>query len=189
MTTKSDFKCPKCKQKNRIKIVSNLDASQIDKIINRELFTHECKNCHEKYYVEYPLKVVGDNYVVYYTPGSNTPVDDNSKDILRICDTYDDLKEKLLILNDALNDIVIEFIKTYIKNNLDEKILESMNGIRYDGKNEHDLIFHLLGTKQSATCKIEVYEKLLTKFKFKKINKCVLIDEYTYTSYYKMRLL
>lgn len=189
MTTKSDFKCPKCKQKNRIKIISTLDSSSIDKIITRKIFTHECKNCHEKYYVEYPLKVVGDNYLVYYTPESNTPVEDNSKDILRICDTYDDLKEKLLILNDHLNDIVIEFIKTYIKSNLDDKIKEEMNGIRYSGKNEHELIFHLLGTKQSATCLVEIYEKLLTKFKFKKIDKCVLIDEYTYTSYYKMRLL
>lgn len=189
MTTKTDLVCPKCKKKNRIKMITCLDNTQIDKIITRDLFTHECKECHEKYYVEYPLKIVGENYLVYYTPESNTPISDNSKEILRICDTYDDLKEKLLILNDELNDIVIEFIKTYIKTNLDEEILTKMDGIRYSGKNEKELIFHLLGTKQSATCLIEIYEKLLPKFKFKKINECVLIDEYTYTSYYKMRLL
>lgn len=189
MTIKEDFICPKCKQKNRIKLTKEVNAEQIEKIISRSIFRHACKKCGEKIDVEYPLKVIGANYLVYFTPGSNEEINDNSKSILRVCDTYDDLKEKIFILEDNLNDIVIEFIKDYIKNNLDDERMKNLTRIRYNSKENDTLYFSLIGLDILAECSLEQYNNIEKLLKIKKINKCVLIDEYTYSNFYKMRLL
>lgn len=189
MTFKEEFVCPKCKQKNRIKITKEVTNENIKKIISRSIFTHTCKKCGESVFVEYPLKVIGDDYLIYYTPGSNENINDNSKKILRVCDTYDDLKEKILVLEDTLNDIVIEFIKNYIKNNLDSEKLKDLTRIRYNSKENDTLYFSLIGLNSLAEVNIEQYKSIEKILKIKKINKCVLIDEYTYSNFYKMRLL
>ena len=189
MKIKEEYVCPKCKQKNKIKLTSEVSSSDIPKIISRELFRHECKKCGETVNVEYPLKVVGDDYLIYFTPGENKDIEDNSKNILRICDTYDDLKEKLFILEDKLDDIVIEFIKNYIKNTLSDEIAKDVVRIRYNSKEEDTLFFSLIGADMFANCTMEQYYAMKKKLKIKKTNKCVLIDEYTYVNFYKMRLL
>lgn len=186
---KEEFKCPKCKKKNRIKIHEEINNDLIDKIITRELFTFECKDCHEKIIVDYPLKIVGKNYLIYYTPGKNLEINDNSKEILRVCDTFDDLKEKLLILEDELNDIVIEFIKMFLIRQLDKEIKDEMTDIRYDGKNEENLLFYLIGPNKTIGCNIEFYNNIFKRMKLKRIEKCVVIDSNTFDKYYKMRLI
>lgn len=184
---KEDFKCPKCKKKNRIKIRSEISSEEIDKIIDRSIFTVECLSCHEKIILDYPLKVIDDNYIIYYTPTKTEEIASEYHEYMRICDTFDDFKEKLMIMHDGLNDIVIEFLKDYSLNQLDDELKREVRMIRYDGCNEENLIFYLIGAKQSIGCNRTLYENILKNCKIKKIKKCVNIDHDTYRSYFKMR--
>ncbi len=189
MITKENYTCPKCQNTNRIKTYSFIDHTNIKRVINKEIFTNICSKCGESIDVFYPLKIVGENYIIHYTPNENAPITDAGKRVLRVCDTFADLKEKILILEDNLNDIVIEFIKDYIIYNLDEKTKNEVEGIRYNNCDKDNLYFQLLGSETKAVCSYNKYCKLLKKIKIKKINQCVLIDSYTYKNYYRMRLL
>lgn len=185
--TKEDVRCPNCKKKNRIKIRSEVSSEEIDKIVDRSLFKVKCLSCGETIVVEYPLKVTGDNYIVYYTPCKTKTIEDEHREYMRICDTFDDFKEKLLIMNDSLNDIVIEFIKDYVLTQIDDDIKKEVRDIRYDGSDEEKIIFYLIGANQSIGCSKEIYSNILKKSKIKKIDKCVNIDHQTYQKYFKLR--
>lgn len=188
MKTKEYFKCPKCGKKINIKIYDVLNNDDIPNIITREIFTKECPFCHEKVTVEYPIKVIGDNYVVIYTPSKDEEIkDENKKDIMRICDTFDDFKEKLMILYDGYNDIIIEFIKEFLVKQMDEEMKSDLKEIRYDGDNEENLIFYLRGCETHIGCGKYFYDELLKKSKLKKVDKCVLIDFNTYHNYFRLR--
>lgn len=186
-TLKEDVRCPNCKKKNRIKMRSEVSGAEIDKIVDRSLFKLKCLSCGESIVVESPLKVTGDNYIVYYTPCETKEIEDEHREYMRICDTFDDFKEKLLIMNDSLNDIVIEFIKDYVLAQINDEIKKEVRDIRYDGSNEENLIFYLIGASQSVGCSKEIYSNILKKSKIKRINKCVNIDHQTYWKYFKVR--
>lgn len=188
MKTKEDFKCPKCGKKNRIKIYDTLSSDDIPNIITRDIFTKECPECHEKTTVEYGVTVTGENFIVVFTPSSNEDVDIQiKKDIMRVCDTFDDFKEKLMILNDGYNDIIIEFIKEFLLKQMDEDMRNETTEIRYDGDNEENLIFYLRGCNKAIGCGKYFYNELLKKSKIKKIDRCINIDSNTYHNYFHLR--
>lgn len=186
MKIKEDFVCPKCKHKNRMKLYTEISGTEIKKIIDKEIFLQECKKCHEKVMTEYPLTVKGEYYTIYFTPSSNEPIDEAPSSINRICDTFADLKEKVLILEDELNDIVVEELKNQIKknlSNLDIDNIDSLDRIRYNSKDSSYLNFSLVGVGALVGISIGEYQELLRKVHIKKIKKSVLIDEYTYKKY------
>ena len=185
---KEDFKCPKCGKKNRIKIYDTLTNDDVPSIISKEIFTKECRYCHEHINVQYGLKVIGDNYIVIFTPScSDDVVIDDKKDIMRVCDTFDDFKEKLMILYDGYHDIIIEFIKELLLHQMGEEMKNGLEEIRYNGDNEDNLIFYLRGKETSIGCGKYFYEELLKKSKIKKIDRCVNIDSNTYHKYFRLR--
>lgn len=188
MTPKEEFICPKCKKKNRIKFVSEVSSVDTYKVINKDLFHYVCKNCGERIFLDHNLIVTGDNYKIYYTPGVNSDILDNDFEIERVCDTFDDLKEKLLMFNDGLFDITVEFIKMFLEEHLKNEGTTGFRFLRYDGRNEDVLYFYLDGLDKSVSCPVEFYEKMYKKLKYKKINKAILIDRYTFRKYYRMRL-
>lgn len=184
---KEDIKCPNCKKKNRIKIRREIISDEIDKVIDRSIFKLECLSCHEQIVVDYPMKVVDDKYIIYYTPTETAEIEDETREYMRVCDTFDDFKEKLMIMHDELNDIVIEFIKDYSLNQLDDELRSKVRDIRYDGSNEENLIFYLIGAKQSIGVNRALYTSILNNCKLKSIKKCVNVDHNTYRKYFKMR--
>ena len=99
-TQKEDFKCPNCKKKNRIKIKSEVTSKDIDKIIDRSLFKVKCLACGEEITIDYPIKISDESYVIYYTPCSSEAIEDEIHEYMRVCDTFDDFKEK--------NDIILK---------------------------------------------------------------------------------
>lgn len=186
MPIKEDYICPKCKQKNRIKIYTKVTEGDIKKIIDKSIFKHECKKCHEIISVEYPLTVEGEKYTIYFTPGQNNSIDECPSNINRVCDTYADLKEKILILEANLNDIVIEALKSQIKNKLPElKIsdLDNLERLRYNSFDPSYISFSLVGIDKLVGISVNEYYALEDNLKIKKIKKSVLIDEYTYKNY------
>lgn len=183
---KDDYKCPKCKKKNRYKIYDEITSNQIPKIIDRTLFTFTCSECHEKITIDYPVILKNKDYIIYYTPSSDKSLKDKSPySIKRVCDTYDDLKEKILILEDELNDIIIEFIKAFLLTQIPER--DEVTNIRYNSKDNNNLIFHLFGINKDISCHINFYYDLKDRSKLKKIKDAIVIDNLTFRKYFKMR--
>ena len=184
--TTKEFICPKCKKHNKVSLNDNFYKDSIPKIIDRSIFQVECSYCHEHVYIEYPFNILGDNYFIYYTPTVNDSQKQIGDYITRVCDTYDDLKEKVLILEDNLNDIVIDFIKKFILEQLSSEDKIKVDGIRYDSMNENNLNFYLFGLQKKAMIPIKFYEDILARSKIKKIKKGIMVDEYTYHKYFKL---
>ncbi|MDE6141149.1 MAG: CpXC domain-containing protein, partial [Bacilli bacterium] len=131
MTTyKEDFKCPNCKKKNRIKIKNELTSQDIDKILDRSLYKVKCLACGESITVDYPVSVIDNSFIICYTPCSSEEIAHEYREYMRVCDTFDDFKEKLLIMNDSLNDIIVELAKDYLVAELDEEIKKDIRDIR-----------------------------------------------------------
>lgn len=185
---KSDYRCPKCNKKNRFKIYQEISETNIPKVLDRSLFTFSCNECHEQIIIDYPFLIKNKDYIIYYTPSSNKLIKDESTYMIkRVCDTYTDLKEKVLILEDDLDDIIIEFIKVFLIEELDKDIKDEVTDIRYDSKDNKQLIFHLFGINKNISCSIEFYEEIKRRSRCKKIKDAVLIDNKTFTKYFKMR--
>lgn len=183
---KSDLKCPKCKKKNRIKLYD--EVTEITKVIDRSLFTFTCSSCQENITIDYPFILKRENYIIYYTPTSNSSIKDTSgKKIKRVCDTYIDLKEKILILEDGLDDIVIEFIKLFLVELMNEEDKKNITDIRYNSKEDNQLIFYLFGINQSIGSSINFYENIKKKSKCKTIKDACVVDSKTFNDYFKMR--
>lgn len=184
---KSDFTCLNCKKKNRIKIYNELTEEKITDILSREIFLFECSSCHEKITLDYPVLFTYNDYEIYYSQGKTEVNLEKNKQNSRICVTYDDFKEKILIIYDDLNDIVIEFIKEFLLNQLDKDLKDKVTDIRYDGKNEENLIFYLLGLNKSIGCEISFYNLIKEKSTLKDIDEYIIVDKDTYIKYFKMR--
>lgn len=107
---------------------------------------------------------------------------------MRVCDTFADLKEKLLIYNDNLNDIIIEFIKTFLLDKMDDELKDTSTELRYNGIDGENILFSIIDSDKIIGCNKVFYDNLKKKMKIKKIKKCILIDKDTYQKYYKMRL-
>lgn len=186
--TKYDIKCPKCNSKNRFKVNDELDDKKIMDVINREVFHLSCKNCHQDIYVEYPFKISNDKFLIYYTPTKKDEIASTYHEYMRVCDTFTDLKEKLLIYNDNLNDIIIEFIKTFLLDKMDDELKDTSTELRYNGIDGENILFSIIDSDKIIGCNKVFYDNLKKKMKIKKIKKCILIDKDTYQKYYKMRL-
>ena len=183
---KEEHKCPKCNKKIKVKIYDKFNENQIIDIVNREIFKVICSKCGETTYVDYKVDLETPNYYIYYTPASNKSKPLIKGKVTRVCDTYDDFKEKVLMFEDGYNDIVIEFIKTYIKNNLGADELGELREIRYDSTINDNIIFTLIGLKKNVAITKEFYNMLLEKSSFKKTLRAIVIDSTNYYKYHKM---
>ncbi len=182
---KHEFICPKCKHKITINIPEELNEDNIDDLLSRSYFKSVCKHCHNILFLDYPVKLRTKNYYIYYTPTNNKKQKQVDNLITRVCDTYDDFKEKILILNDNLNDIIVELLKSYIKKELKDNNKYINSIIRYDSKNEENLVFTLVDDKQNVGISLDIYNQLLESSKIKKINKGICIDNTNYFKYIK----
>lgn len=183
---KNDIKCPKCNHKERVKVYSEITSERVSDIIDRSLFLVTCKKCQEKITIDYPLRFIGDNYEINYTPGHDKVISEcSSKSVSRTCDTYRDFKEKVLILEDNLDDVVLEFIKEFLLKNLEDS--SDVEEIRYNGRDEQYLYFYCFGVNKNISCLSVFYEGIVKRSKVKKIKDFTIIDSTTYRKYFKLR--
>ena len=185
-TTRQDVTCPHCKKKLRFRFRDELTSDDIKDIVDKSFFKHTCKECNKDISIQYPVTLKGENYIVYYTPNSDAPIEDKSDiEIKRVCDTFDDFKEKLLILNDGLNDIVVEFVKCYIHDKLieEDKYVDMM---RYAGLRDDEIEFTIIDDGQAVVVKKALYDSLENEIKIKKIDNAVMIDINTFRNYFKI---
>ncbi len=184
---KEEVKCPKCGKKIRVKVYTKLDETQVTDIINRDIFAAKCPKCGEKTYIDYIVDLETPTYYLYYTPGYNKSKKKIKGKTTRVCDTYDDFKEKILIFEEGLNDILIEFIKQYIKMELKHDDLSELRDVRFDSIINDDIIFTLVGLKKNVAIKKDFYKAMEDKSIFKNPIRAIVLDNSNYWKYQKMK--
>ena len=167
MRKRIDFKCPKCNHKKRITINDEYNKSSITDILSKELFKIKCDKCNTEVILDYNFSIKTPKYSISYG---------ESKDVDRICSTLDDLREKVLIFEDDLNDIIVEMLKHKLNHDLDKDY-----EYRYDGSNEEQLIFYSLDTEESYAINKELYNYYLNKYDIKDVKNI----EITNLNFYK----
>ena len=184
---KEEVKCPKCGKKIRVKVYTKFDESQVADILDRSIFEIECSKCGNKTYTDYQVDLETPNYYLYYTPASDKSKKYVKGKITRVCDTYSEFKEKILIFEEGLNDILIEFIKMYIKNELKGEELEEYKEVRFDSLIDDNIIFTLVGLKKNVAIKKDFYNHLLEHSKIKEPRKAIVLDRNNFWKYHKMK--
>ena len=178
--SKIDFNCPSCGKKNRVKIKNIYTNEDITDILNRDIFKVECSKCSKTTILDYPFTYVDDEHVIYYNM-EDTIEEDKIK---RTCKTFDDIKEKILIFNDNLNDIIIEYIKLFIESELKKDNVFSE--VRYDSLVNDELRFYIINKKEYATISMDFYNSLLSKGKLKEVKDAAVIDANTCLKYFHL---
>ena len=167
MRKRIDFICPTCKNKKRITINDEYNETHIDKILDRSLFNIKCDKCNTNIYLDYKFVLRTPNYSLSYG---------EFEDVDRICSTYDDIKEKILIYEDKLNDCLIELSKRKIEHDLKKEL-----DLRYDGIVEDKLVFYSLKEEKSYSFNKELYDYYVNKYKVVNINN----EEVNSSNYFK----
>ena len=170
----------------RFKLYREVDESKIPDIINRNLFKVKCEECGEEAILDYSLVLYAENYLIYYKVNEDKIEIKEDKKIKRICTNFNDFKEKLLIFNDGLNDIVVEFVKELLFRSLDEETKKQVREIRLDNAQGDKLVFYLIGAKKYLAVDKEGYEKVLNKLDQTKDTELIEVNKDTYFKYYGM---
>lgn len=169
--------CPNCNKKIHVKYIeniSNLDISLIEKL---EFIKYKCVHCNQLITLSYPFFYENNNYLLTYQMDKI-----NENKITRHTSSINDFKEKFLILNDNLNDILIELIKEYIKKQT------GIDGeIRYEGITDDSILFYLFSTKQDVKISKVFYNDLLNRSKFKKLKKHYEINSLNYLDFIRLK--
>lgn len=172
--------CPKCKKNIKIRMLEQIDQSKFDDVISRKIFKFKCVYCKNEVIIDYPTTFIGENFEVCYKMTKKK----SDKLYLRECYDFDDFKEKLLIFSANLNDIAIEFIKDYLRRAINEKNID----IRFDSKDEENIIFYMMEKNEYIGFKIEQYFQLLSHTKIKNIKKFKEINHTNYLKYIKVSI-
>lgn len=182
---KETVKCPGCGNKIRTKIYHELSSSNLEMVMDMDYVKIKCSKCNETIVLNYDMKFITDSFHVFYTPNKEEIVDNFP--ISRITYTHDDFKEKILILNDNLNDLVISFLKCYINDSMKLNEYDGFKELRYNEKKEDSLEFYAIGIDKFLSVPMDYYDNLIKSSKFKKCNEAVLIDEVTFRDYMKVK--
>lgn len=179
MIVKETVKCPNCNKSTRIKLKKFCEGKDVDDIISRKIFSNKCPKCETVFQTEYPLEINFKNYSIsYLKKGEN-----EDSLIKRECYDFDDFKEKILIFSNQLNDILIEFIKDFIKNMVDKED----DVLRFDSIDNSNIIFYSITSKEYLGFSIKNYENLLNHARIKKIKVYIEIDNDSYKKYIKVK--
>lgn len=172
--------CPKCSKNIKTKMLEQIDESKFKDVISRKIFKFKCSYCKNEVIIDYPTTFIGENFEVCYKLTKKK----GNKTYLRECYDFDDFKEKILIFSANLNDIAIEFIKDYLRRTINEKNID----IRFDSKNEENLIFYMMEKNEYIGFKIEQYMQLINHSKIKNIKKFKEINNTNYLKYIRVSI-
>ncbi len=186
--------CPNCKAESDVvlwdSINTKLDPDMKEKVLTGEIFAWECPNCKQQLNVDYATLYhqMEDNIMIYYVPGDATKAVEIMKTIpvltdekenkdsdfklprkykRRVVTTQNELREKVMILNEGLDDHVIEMMKLFMmvqfKNKDPEmKIEEFLFYVDKDGKRTFDV--HLENEKWGRTSfEQDIYDRIAEK--------------------------
>lgn len=120
-----NYKCPYCGKEFNISIYDRVDIKEDpdlhDRCLSGEIFQHECPQCHESFLVQNNLLYIDidHKFVLMVVDESMREADlsslakplDEAGYRLRRCVTVKDFVEKIMVLEDGLDDVAIELAK------------------------------------------------------------------------------
>ena len=174
MRKRIDIICPGCKNKERATVYDELGIDSLNSVLDRSKFIHECSKCKQKTVLDYSFKFEGHGYKILYTTEEK-----HEKGYKRICTSFKDTKEKIMIFEDGLNDILIEYFKVYIQKQISRK-----DELRYDGIVDDTICFYDVDSTDTLGVKKELYDYFLNKFKIKEKDDIEVNNE-TFIKYIK----
>ena len=155
--TEEEIPCPKCGQKKRIKKYQVINASEKphlkEKILKNEVFFFQCENCKLSAPLTYPSLYLDSKkrLAISLSPeieGENKTSPGDLKEFSgykkRIVDNINDLKEKIMIWENRLDDRVIELVKIEYLRQLEKEMKDDtlMNILfDYSGHNMYLMVF------------------------------------------------
>ena len=128
------IKCPKCNTESEMLVWETMDTSTDPQlkaqIRNGDCFGWHCPNCDNKSLIFYPTiyHQVNEHYIICYVPGNPSSAVEYMKNInennqsgydfndnytKRVVSDINQLREKLLILDEGLDDRIIEIMKVF----------------------------------------------------------------------------
>lgn len=119
--------CPRCKEKSSFTVWTSLntetDSEKKEEVLSGKIFLFRCPHCGTETYVLFPLLYHDPEhaFMVWFVPDSRETEADLPPDMkdcfsdrgyrFRLTSRMADFVEKILIMEDGLNDIVIEAVK------------------------------------------------------------------------------
>ena len=152
--------CPICQNKNIVKFYNSINVTIQPKLkkqlINESLFFYTCSFCSNKFILQYPFLYndMQNNFMIYFIPKRTLYKINCNKEVekfpnavetnKRIVNSLESLKEKILILENGLDDLSIELYKLIISKffNKERQKLKSIAFNKID-KSKNELYFYI----------------------------------------------
>ena len=173
-TTDDQVTCPQCGTTSDTIVWEGLnsitDKLEVDRLLEGSLFMHECPDCHARIELTYPcvyndmragvmVQYIADEdkldeaiAEVEKMKAADAEVEGAPTEKIRIVTTHNALREKVLILQDGLDDMVIEALKAVMKNRfIDEGQISGEAEVFYAGLTElGDVLLEFLADGRTA---------------------------------------
>lgn len=185
------IKCPKCGAEGSFSVWDSINAELNpelkEKILNEELFVWACPSCGAKIFI--PAGTIYHDMkgktMIFFDFNDDETEKESEIEVpemfsnlggyqFRIVHNLMDMKEKILILDDGLNDIAIEYWKYCLRHFIYKSDISDADEIRFSGLYKADdsvetfVIFVILGADErqsSLKIPIDAYKSFLTKVK------------------------
>lgn len=193
---KKEIICPKCGKNNISVLKIGVDSAENpvikDKILDETIFDWVCKECDYKARISYPLLYIDreKNYSIALTPAPGKSDTISPTNVIigmkkRRVKGLAELKEKIIIFDQNLNDIAIEIAKITLFDEIKEKQKIKKMKIYYnkidENKNIEFAVF-FTGAKKAEYHKLEYKEyedalKLLENKEFSDVEKFARVGQ------------
>ena len=172
ITAELTHTCPYCKRQYNMTVYHTVDVGRDpelrDACLSGEIFTHSCPHCQKKYIVTNPLLYmdVEHRFVILFSETGHTYGMLNSSValtqegfILRRCLTLEEFTEKIRILEEGADDVMVELAKydsfiEYIDNRKGNP--EDITGIRYEYTKDDIMKITILADDKSMSFLIPI---------------------------------
>lgn len=196
------IQCPNCKKEGNFTIwhTLNVDVNpeERERVKSGDVFKYTCKNCGNSFQVEYRFMYhdTDNHFQIWYFPKEEYDIEKecaelNNTDVLnffkgkekiRIVNNKNDLIEKIMIFEDALDDILIEVLKIIIEGQANNPDLN----IYYNGIEGDDIRFWL-SDGRGAKIPYKKYKELGEDFIINEPDDCLIINRRTSLIYAKSK--
>lgn len=161
--------CPGCHEKQEVELFVRVDLKSEPNlkygILTDSIFTHTCTSCGKRFQISHELLVTDEeaSYAILLAPSSTVEKVPAPEDFhgmtLRLVKDKDELKEKILILSDLLDDRTVELCKLYLA--MREENPSAL--LRYSEHRDGKLRFAVFGDEGTVTHSLEIADSLYTE--------------------------
>ena len=186
--------CPFCGYMGNIAVTekANIDSTTDikEKLLKKLFFKFKCPDCYKDFQAEYSVlfENLENNLLIYYVPEKETATMKKVEKIsvvnamgnkLRIVNNQNELLEKILVTQDRLDDIIIEYVKHVIVNSVAKEQKDKVKNLYYSGTKDDTL--HFVAPLKDGLYNVNIpksmYTNYNTKYNIKEAHRFVKIDK------------